>query len=278
MSRVLPALALCAACASPDATPVRTVLSDGQVLVGEVRTDTLFLESALGTLPIPLDDVGEVLPVEGGALDGSGGYVTVWLRNGSELRGRWADPELEMGLVVGGQHHRVDLPVHDLVRFQMQGGELWPNGEVFRVRTHSGDDFLVDPDASRIRLTNELGTFTPFLSECASIAPGPEQWTVVLHTGTALTGRVEGDGLRFELDLGPAEVDVPLDAIASMGWERWAPAPNAAPIASPVSAVSGEFELFEEQAADVEVRYRRARSKDVGGGWFSNQRLYDAKY
>lgn len=269
-----------------ESTPVRALLLDGQVMVGEVETDTLYLESALGTLPIPLADVGEVLPVEGTDLKGSSGYVTVWLRNGSELRGKWADPELRMGLEIGGSVLAVDLPANELTRFQMQGGEIWPEAPVYRVRTHSGDDFLVDPDASRIEVTNELGTFAPYLSECASIVPNGDSWTLTLHTGTVLKGTLTADTLDFDLEVGPPEVAVPVDQIVSMSWEDWggayanqAPAVMAAPRSS-LGGVSGEFEVFEERPAEADEgeRYQRIRSIDKGDGWFSNGRLYDAKH
>jgi len=285
---ILSAVFFANACNEPsDSTPVRAVLEDGQVLVGQVRTDTLFLESALGTLPIPLADVGEVLPVEGSDLQGSSGYVTVWLRNGSEFRGKWADPELQMGLEIGGKNLAVDLPANELTRFQMQGGEIWPGAPVYRVRTHSGDDFLVDPEASRIEVTNELGTFAPYLSECASIVPNGDVWTLTLHTGTILKGAVTADALQFDLEVGPDEVEVPIERIASMSWEDWGVQEQylAQPAAGlPMEAtrgsgvISGEYELIEEAAEDVDNVYRRARSVDRGDGWFSNGRLYDAKH
>ena len=60
--------------------------------IGDVYRQELLLREA--------EDVGEVVPVEGDELAASGGYVNVWLRNGSELTGRWADPELDMALAV----------------------------------------------------------------------------------------------------------------------------------------------------------------------------------
>lgn len=270
VARFAVALALVAGCAQPDATPVRATLADGQVLVGQVRTDTLLLEGGLGTLEVPLADVGEVVPVEGSELGASGGYATVWLRNGTELRGRWTDPELAMGIAVGGRELAVDLPVQDLVRFQLQGGEIWPDQPVFRVRTTWGDDVLVDPERSTITLVNELGTFEPSLTECAAITPGPDGWTVVLHTGTVLRGEIEGDSLQFALELGPETVDVPLDAIVGMTWESWAvPAYASTPMATPL-----------DQAGTNAVEPAPARSPEGAGGesgWFRNDGLRDLK-
>ena len=82
-------------------TPVRATLEDGQILMGQVETRTLRLQSGVGLLEIPLSDVGEVVPAEGGGLGESEGRVDVWLRNGSELRGTWADPEIAMSIAVG---------------------------------------------------------------------------------------------------------------------------------------------------------------------------------
>ncbi len=204
-----------------DGMPVRASLSDGQVMAGEVWTETLVLEAGMGTIDIPLADVGEVVPVEGAHLGSSGGFVTVWLRNGSELRGKWADPELTMGLDVGGETLQVDLPVHDLVRFQMQGGEIWPEASVFRVATTHGDDFLVDPEASRVVLVNELGVFSPLLSECLSIRPSGDAWRLELHSGTVLIGDLESDEVTLALDVGPESVTLPAEMITSMEWQEW---------------------------------------------------------
>src|SRR5689334_15797738 len=101
-------------------TPVRATFDDGQILMGEVRTKTLKLRSGSGLLEIPLEDVGEVVPASLGGLWASEGRVDVWLRNGSELRGTWADPALAMTVRVGGEDVPVDLPMNDLSRFQLQ--------------------------------------------------------------------------------------------------------------------------------------------------------------
>jgi len=204
-----------------DGMPVRASLSDGQVIAGQVWTDTLVLESGMGAIDIPMVDVGEVVPVEGAQLESSGGYVTVWLRNGSEFRGKWADPELAMGLEVGGETLRVDVPVSDLVRFQMQGGEVWPDQSVFRVTTTYGDDFLVEPGLSRVVLVNDLGTFSPLLSECVSIRPDGDSWRLELHNGSVLIGEIEGDEVTFGLDVGPEVLTLPAEMIKSMEWQDW---------------------------------------------------------
>ncbi|MEQ1564671.1 MAG: hypothetical protein ABMA64_03450, partial [Myxococcota bacterium] len=206
-------------CRFGDAVPVGATLQDGQVLVGEISTATLQLDGALGEIEIPLDDVGLLVPVEGATVGDSHGNVDVWLRNGSELRGRWADPELDMAITVGGGAVAVGVPTDDLQALQLRGAEDWSSGPVYRVRTTHGDDFLVDPESTQVHLENPLGSFAPFLSECASIGPvgSPDgDWRVVLNTGTVLVGQVGEDALTFALPLGPEEVVVPLRSLVSL--------------------------------------------------------------
>jgi hypothetical protein len=212
-------------CAESDGSwPVRATLDDGQVLLGAVDTPVLSLEGGLGTIAIPWDDVGEVSPVEGDALAASGGFVGVWLRNGSELTGRWTDPQLAMEIQVGGQGVAVDVPVGQLLRLQTQGGEAWPQGMVYRARTTHGDDFLVDPTTTRLALVNAMGRFEPLLTECLSAAPVAEAtgpWRVELLTGTVLVGPLADDKLTLRLPMGPAEVTVPLATLVSLTREDW---------------------------------------------------------
>jgi hypothetical protein len=211
-------------CAEEPLWPVRATIDDGQVLTGAIQTPELLLEGGLGTLAIPWEDVGEVVPVEGKELADSAGFVSVWLRNGSELTGRWVDPELSMGLEVGGSSVSVDVPVDQLLRLQTQGGEIWPEGVVYRVRTSHGDDFLVDPEASRLVLENEMGRFAPFLSECLSASPLEDptgDWRVELLNGTVLIGPIVDEGLAFELGLGPGEARVPLEVLVSLERQDW---------------------------------------------------------
>jgi hypothetical protein len=150
--------------------------------------------------------------------------VDVWLRNGSELRGRWADPKLAMSIAVGGADVPVDLPMNELSRFQLQGGARWPGGPVYRMRTRTGDDFLVDPTRTRLQMKNDLGAFAPLLSECRYVAPvgdpvGP--WRVELQTGTVLIGKLEDAKVTVALPMGPDAVSVPLDQFVSLRVETW---------------------------------------------------------
>lgn len=205
-------------------TPVRATLGDGQILMGEVRTKTLLLLSGSGTLEIPLADVGEVVPAAAGGLGESEGRVDVWLKNGSELRGTWADPKLAMSIRVGGSKVAVDLPMNDLSRFQLQGDARWPAGPVYRMRTRLGDDFLVDPARTQLVVENDFGTFAPLLSECRSVAPIAEPeglWRIELQTGTVLLGHLQDGQVTVALPMGPAQMSVPLDQFVSLRVERW---------------------------------------------------------
>lgn len=207
-------------------TPVRATLGDGQVLMGEVSTKILLLKSSVGLVEIPLEDVGEVVPASGSNLGESEGRVDVWLRNGSELRGTWAEPELAMHINVGGQSVPINLPMNDLLRFQLQGGTHWPAGPVYRMQTTQGDDFLVDPSRTHLVVVNELGTFEPSLAECQYVAPVGDPkglWRIQLQTGTVLLGHLQDNQVTVALPLGPEELSVPLDQFVSLRLERWAP-------------------------------------------------------
>lgn len=217
-------IALLLACGSPAPSPVRATLTGEQVFVGEVRTRELLLETALGSLAIPLEDVGEVVPVEGAHLAASHQYVTVWLRNGSELRGRWADPKLTLDVTVAEQPVSVELPMADLVRIQTPGDLAWPDATIFRVETTHGDDLLVDAGKTTVTLANPLGTFSPTLAECASLEPLGDptgDWRVTLQTGTVLVGALQHESLTLALPLGPPEVEVPVAQLKRLSWQQW---------------------------------------------------------
>jgi hypothetical protein len=254
-----------AGCGGGDAAPVKATLSDGQVMYGDLRTSVLVLDSEIGRLEIPLVDVGEVVPVEGTEMDDADGYVRVWLRNGSELVGRWDDPQLAMDIAVGGDDVKVDLPVPELHRLQTQGGELWPDAAVYRVRTTTGDDFLVDADESRIAIENDLGKFRPYLSECRTVRPVDDpdgDWRIELETGTVLVGRPVDDALTLVMPLGPAEVTVPLAVLESMQVQSWY-------IAAPTAPTESERRPGRFGRADSrdEPRAKKATEKDGATGW-----------
>jgi hypothetical protein len=268
---VLATLATLTSCTELPGTPVGVTLEDGQVLVGDITTELLRLQSSVGTLHIPLDDVGVVLPVEGTRLADSNGYVTVWLRNGSELRGQWADPELEIGVEVGGDVVDVELPMDHLQAVQTQGSEIWPDQDVYRVRTTHGDDFLVDPDQTRIVLENDLGVFAPFLSECRSASPmGPStgDWRIELDTGTVLIGPLADDALVFALPMGPGSVTVPLELFVSMEREYWAPVVRQAEV----------FYGSGASAGDEPAPPKATPALSSEDGWFDYRDQWEAKH
>jgi hypothetical protein len=276
---------------------VRATLEDGQVLYGDVRTSRLSLSGPLGDLKIPLEDIGEVVPVEGGQVGDSQGHVRVWLRDGSELTGQWMDPEVAMGIRVGKEDVRVDLPPEKLNRLQTQGGEVWPGGTVYRVRTVHGDDFLVDARTSRFTLINDLGSFSPALSDCISVRPvdDPEEdWRVELGTGTVLIGRMQGNQLTLAMPLGPDEVTVPLASFQSMEQQTWSAMTASRRDVSTVQTVSvsrggpgrkkaaqapySDWEAVEAAPAPPAAAITYEEADDGrAGGWFQRHSLEAAK-
>ena len=250
---------------APDAFPLRTTLQDGQVLVGAIQTPVLELEGGLGILRIPLEDVGEIAPVEGESLAGSGNHVTVWLRNGSELRGQWAAPELALKVSAGGEQVPVDLPVDELLRVQTNGPQAWPEYEIVRVKTTHGDDFLVDPAATQIAVNSSLGDFAPFLTECRSMAPidgdPTGDWRVELNNGSVLIGPLAEAGLTLKLTMGPELVQVPLEVLQSIERQDWAQ--NQMPM---------------EEAGDIMQEIDGVYAPaPAGGQWFSNDSMQQRK-
>lgn len=287
-------LSLLSAFAAPASADVRATLADGQVLFGDVRTRTLRLETGAGVLDVPLADVGEVVPASGGHLQGAEGLVDVWLRNGSELRGRWSDPKLAVDVAVGGRAVTVDLPMNELARFQLQGGARWPGGPVYRMRTAWGDDFLVDPSKTTLVVENHLGTFAPKLSECRSLAPVADptgDWRIELMTGTVLIGQLQDDAVTVALPMGPKEVTVPLASFVSLRVESWEAPRRVAAVATPapVYAESMPVGLAAAPAHQKSSRgapaSRRAEHVATGvaadatteDGWFDNAALEASK-
>lgn len=275
---VLPSLVL-VACVEGEGTPVGVTLDDGQVLVGDVTTGVLALEGAFGAVEIPLDDVGMVIPVEGRTVGESHGQVTVWLRNGSELRGQWTEPELAMGIEVGGDAVPIEVPAHRMQALQLRGGEEWPEGGLYRVRTTWGDDFLVDPEETRIPLVNDLGEFSPFLSELRAVGPVGDptgDWRIELETGTVLIGQVQQDELAFALPMGPDEIVVPLDALVRLERGAWSQQGLANP--SPPAEPARMLDTFNSVPSAALQAPQARPGLTESAGWFDNRRLEDAKH
>ncbi len=220
----IPVLTLTFGLGAKKQAAVRVTMDDGQVLYGDARTARVSLHSTLGELKIPLGDIGEILPVEGDQMEDSEDHVRIWLRDGSELVGQWSEPELAMTIDVGKESVRIDVPTDDLGRLQTQGGEVWPRGAVYRVRTVHGDDFLVDAKDSRFTMVNQLGTFSPSLADCVTIRPvdDPEgDWRIELATGTVLIGELDGSQFTLAMPMGPESVTLPLASFVSMEQQSW---------------------------------------------------------
>ena len=240
--------------AQPVETPVRATLADGQVLMGQVRTRILRLQTGAGLVDVPLSDVGEVRPSENRQLGKDDQQVNVWLRNGSELRGTWSDPELAMGITVGGGKVGVNLPMHELTRFQLRGEVAWPDQPSYRVQTTWGDDFLVDPARTRLQLENQLGSFSPSLAECVSAAPVGDadgEWRIELTTGTVLVGELKGDAITVAPSMGPKELTLPLAALESLSLRVWS---HPVPVAPVVPRQPHELQAPTHSAPPVENR------------------------
>jgi hypothetical protein len=165
----------------------------------------------------------------------------------------------------------VDLPMDSLERFQTRAGELWPEGVVYRVRTTHGDDFLVDADASRVVLENDLGSFAPYLSECASLAPVADpsgDWRIELTNGTVLIGPLADSSIGFVLPHGPETITVPLEVFVSMERQEW-----AEPAALSWTSASAPVAEQPQAAEPPSPAPRRALSDT----WFENDRYEEYK-
>jgi hypothetical protein len=186
-------------------------LNDGQVVSGALDTSTFTLKTQLGALEFAAQDAGEIGPLEGGDLKESGSLIRLWLRDGSEFVGDWQRPVVRVTLEVGGAQVPVDVPIQKLARLRFRGQPVGLERPAFRVLTHSGDDFYVDAEQSRVKLKSEMGTLEPFLAEIVSLerrAPGKNDWRLVLKNGCVLHAAVEPDGVDLRPLLGPERIQV----------------------------------------------------------------------
>ncbi len=126
----------------------------------------------------------------------------------------------------------------------------------------------MDPEATRITLVNDMGTFAPFLAECLSIAPIAEpggDWRVELVTGTVLVGPLREAEIAFGLPMGPDTLTVPLDRLVSLDRSTWADGMQQAPRGQGYAAPAPSAPVTAEPAL---------KSSE---GWFENKRMEDAK-
>jgi hypothetical protein len=281
---LLTTMTLVACSPSGPGTLVGATLDDGQILVGEVTTGSLRLESPLGEVVVPLEDVGMVLPVERRTLADSRNHVTVWLRDGSELRGKWTAPELAMAIAAGGRTVPVELPTERLQTLQLRGAEAWPDLDRFRVRTVWGDDFLVDPAKTLFTVVSELGQFELTLAECEHLGPvgaadGP--WRVQLATGTVLIGEPP-EALELVPAMGPDSVVVPVTGLVSLARGGWSEVDAVEPadrmvMHAPSAAAEAPAADPAEPEGSEEVDRAPRPGLSSGAGWFDNARLSGSK-
>ena len=154
------------------------------------------------------------------------------------------------------------VPTARLQAMQLRVAEQWPEDGLYRVRTSWGDDFLVDPEATRIVVDNELG---PLRSVPVGVSVGGADlgslgdWRVELTAGTVLIGPLETEEITFALPMGPDQIVVPLTALVALERGAWsvhdvhaapAEAVRASPRRRPARGVLGGLveEVFDEAA------------------------------
>ena len=241
----------CGSAVNIEQSPVRASLQDGQVLQGLVGTTTVALRTDLGTHEIPVGDIGELEPIEGSAMSHSHNRIKVWLRNGSELVGEWADPELTFHIDIDNTLVPVRLPIDEMQRFQLRDGTSWPTEGAFAVTTSYGDDFIVSPKETHVTLRNTMGTFSPTLAEIQTIAPviGHEtHWRIALVNGNILIGSLPEEKIVFALPKGPEQITVPLEHIVGIDRNGWS-----------------------------DMIHKEQHESRSGSGWFDNSRYRDVK-
>lgn len=230
-------IAGCAGVSGASRSEVHVQLNDGQVLVGRMTTPQFSLKTAFGTMRFDADEAGELGPLEGDDMQQAGNLIRLWLRNGSEFVGGWENPVVEMALSVGGREIPVEVPIDKLERLRFRGQPVYTDRPLYRVLTRSGDDFFVDAGTSRIHFDGELGSFSPFLAEIASLEKldsDDNLWSVRLKNGTRLHSRIQADGVALHPAMGPGEVTLSWKLVA-----RLEPASMRAP-AAPLAAAKAQ--------------------------------------
>jgi hypothetical protein len=223
---------------------VHVQLNDGQLLVGELTTQTFSLKTQFGPLQFNAGDAGEIGPLEGSDMKQSGSLIKLWLKNGSEFVGDWQKPVVRMALSVGGQAVPIEVPIAKLQRLQFLGQPVFHEKPVFRVLTHSGDDFYVDAEKSRVRLTTEMGELNPFLAEIQGLtrrSQDENEWLVVLKTGTRIHAQMQPEGLDLKPALGPERILVAWTDIQRMEQAQIAQPALAQTISAPAAAESAAY-------------------------------------
>ncbi|HOX42166.1 MAG TPA: hypothetical protein PK668_01150 [Myxococcota bacterium] len=228
----------CVTGGQPGVPQVFVQLNDGQVVAGALDTSAFTLKTQLGALEFAAEDAGEIGPLEGGDLQESGSLIRLWLRDGSEFVGDWQKPIVRVTLEVGGAQVPVDVPIQKLARLRFRGQAVGLERPAFRVLTHSGDDFYVDAEQSRVRLKGEMGTLEPFLAEIVSLerrSPGKNDWRLVLKNGCVLHAAVEPDGVDLRPMLGPERIQVAWSEVQRLELA------STAPLAQAVQGLDGSY-------------------------------------
>ncbi|MCR4315952.1 MAG: hypothetical protein NUW37_06320 [Planctomycetes bacterium] len=274
---------------------VRVTVNDGQLLFGELAVPFVEIDTVLGPLRFSPEDIGELGPLEGSDMEISGSTIKLWLRDGSEYSGEWIDPEAKLICDVGGEKVEVPLPVEKLQRLQFTGSEIWPETRVVRVITTRNDDFLVNAENSRVELDNGMAIFRPTFAEISTMvkveAPEPAEgeksaestedkdqiWQINLESGMILKGKVNGDRLVFNLNVGPENIEVPVAVLQEIRQEYWDPyfdgdyaeSDATASYGPPMQTMAGETAGAERRLSN-QFEYR---PEDEDSRYFSNQRF-----
>jgi hypothetical protein len=214
------AAAGCTAVETPPPRPeVQVLLNDGQILVGQMTTLTFTLRTGMGTFTFDTAHAGELGPLEGDDIQKAERMIRLWLRNGSEFVGEWERPDVRVRLHLGGREIFVNVPIAKVKRLQFRGHAVWPDRPVFRILTRSGDDFFVDVTRTQMTFRNELGIFSPFLSEVTQLEPLDKEkknWQIFLRGGMVFRAEIAQKELDLKLDMGPHRIRLPLDSVEVM--------------------------------------------------------------
>ncbi len=238
---------------------MQVTLNDGQLLVGRLSTRHIRLKTSIGEFEIDTFDAGELGMVEGKNIKQSDNMIRLWLRNGSEFVGRWEKPSVEVQIWMGGDDVTIQVPMSKVMRLQFRGAAVWPTQAVFRIQTQQGDDFFVDVTKTQMKFGNEMGSFSPFLSEIRQLSPvdiEKKQWRIQLENGTVFIAALQQDELQLELDMGPKKISLPLSAIKQMNRQtlvrpqsRVRPQKQVQSLGHEIPAESGFYSNIQQKAS-----------------------------
>ncbi len=236
---------------------VRVQMTDGQVLVGRLATRHISLKTSVGTFDIDTAHAGEVVMVEGDNIKQSDGMIRLWLRNGSEFVGRWEEPSVEVRIPMGGKQVGIQVPIGKVQRLKFPRPAVWPQQAVFRIQTQRGDDFFVDVTKTKMKFGNEMGSFSPVLSEIRRLKPldaEKKEWRIQLENGTVFIGELQQEQLALRLEMGPEKINLPLSQIRAMNRQVLVPPQSNVP--SEDASAAGFYSSARQKAAKVKASQR----------------------